>query len=262
MLKERLETKTAARLLWSAALLDAVVAVAMVAVAWPFVEAVNTSLGLPRPSSSPIYFALAAIVLFLVCLALYWFITEVFLRGRTLGRVCLMLEMRRQDDGKRPAMGTVTNRAVRKLSCLGMSGLGLNKAAPYDSKCGLVWHSPMAPVQASSVRNWTISILSGANKGKKHAVGRLPNFSKSRQIKIGRDPAWADIVMDEDPRISSRHATLRFGKQGWQVCDNGSTNKTFVGGQEIQPRQWARVPKGAELSLAGVRILLSPKSAG
>ncbi len=49
---------------------------------------------------------------------------------------------------------------------------------------------------------------------------------------VGRDPA-ADIVVS-DPRVSSLHAVLEQGADGWEIEDAGSLNGTFFDGHRVE----------------------------
>jgi ABC-2 type transport system ATP-binding protein len=51
------------------------------------------------------------------------------------------------------------------------------------------------------------------------------------QVVVGRDVGAADVILDEDPEISRRHATFSPSGAGLTVQDLGSTNGTFVNGQ-------------------------------
>jgi ABC-type multidrug transport system ATPase subunit/pSer/pThr/pTyr-binding forkhead associated (FHA) protein len=62
--------------------------------------------------------------------------------------------------------------------------------------------------------------------------GQTWTLDTSRVYSLGRDPQ-ADVVFD-DPRVSWRHATIRWGERGWVFEDLGSTNGTFVQGQRVQ----------------------------
>jgi pSer/pThr/pTyr-binding forkhead associated (FHA) protein len=48
---------------------------------------------------------------------------------------------------------------------------------------------------------------------------------------VGRDPA-ADVVVN-DPRVSSIHAILELGADGWEIEDVGSRNGTFFAGRRV-----------------------------
>ena len=51
---------------------------------------------------------------------------------------------------------------------------------------------------------------------------------------FGRDPGAADVVLDQDPDISRRHASFSPAGDGLTVEDLGSTNGTFVNGHRLQ----------------------------
>ena len=53
------------------------------------------------------------------------------------------------------------------------------------------------------------------------------------QVVIGRDPGAADVVLDQDPEVSRRHASFSPAGAGLTVQDLGSTNGTFVNGHRL-----------------------------
>ncbi|WP_093848179.1 FHA domain-containing protein [Streptomyces pini] len=62
--------------------------------------------------------------------------------------------------------------------------------------------------------------------------GRTWTLDPSRPYTLGRDPQ-GDLVVD-DARVSWRHATLRWGGEGWLLEDHGSTNGTYAQGRRVQ----------------------------
>ena len=52
-----------------------------------------------------------------------------------------------------------------------------------------------------------------------------------RELTVGRIEGNDVVVVD--PRVSSRHATLKPSENGIELTDNGSTNGTFVNGQRL-----------------------------
>ncbi|GAB3124807.1 FHA domain-containing protein [Streptomyces calidiresistens] len=62
--------------------------------------------------------------------------------------------------------------------------------------------------------------------------GQSWTLDPTRSYTLGRDPQ-ADLVFT-DARVSWRHATLRWGGEGWVLEDHGSTNGTWTHGQRVQ----------------------------
>ena len=62
------------------------------------------------------------------------------------------------------------------------------------------------------------------------STGRIP--LGAARITIGRAPD-NQLVLNNDPKVSSHHAELRLDTQSYTVVDLGSTNHTFVNGQEL-----------------------------
>ncbi|UED83464.1 FHA domain-containing protein [Streptomyces profundus] len=67
--------------------------------------------------------------------------------------------------------------------------------------------------------------------------GQIWALDPTRSYSLGRDPQ-GDFVL-QDARVSWRHATVRWGGQGWVVEDHGSTNGTYAQGQRVQQQALA-----------------------
>ena len=90
---------------------------------------------------------------------------------------------------------------------------------------------PTAPQVTRAKQIPTLPVLvfvAGQRAGTEVAVGD--------QIVVGRDPGAADVVLDQDPEISRRHASFSPAGAGLTVQDLGSTNGTFVNGQRLRVR--------------------------
>ena len=267
MNKTQVSERAASQLLWAAAFLDAVFVFLLLQFLRPLLVAL-IDLVIPNMSSMATGFdpailqalnVLAIAVCFLIMLLLYWFLTELLFRGRTLGRMLLALELR-QTTGEPPTALQITKRAARKMSSLGISGCKLFGQDQFEVKNGLVWYSPMVAKNLSAARGLRIEILSGANKGKSHVLERLPNFRKHRGIQIGRDPNWSDVVLDQDERVSNKHAVVRLTPKGWQIMDygggKGSSNKTLVNGKILVPGTWYPIQISQKFQVANVGIVI------
>ena len=64
--------------------------------------------------------------------------------------------------------------------------------------------------------------------------GSTLRLQSGQSCVLGRDPQ-CDIVLT-DPRVSWRHAVVRFAQDGWVFEDAGSTNGTFLDGSRIDMR--------------------------
>ena len=79
---------------------------------------------------------------------------------------------------------------------------------------------------------------------------RAPRFlvlQDGETLEVGRDPASGLVV--EDPRVSKRHARLRWTGNAWTIEDLGSKNGTPVNAQPADGRELA---DGDMLSLGGL----------
>lgn len=268
MIKGRLDTRASALLRWTAAVFDGfvvyIIAVTTAPVWQDLQSAVFRGIGV-SPSSHPnlalhsIFAGLWSLSIFLLLLLLYWLAFEVLLGGRTPGRACLGLEMRRADGAEVKAPQRVM-RGTEKLLSFGLRNLSLRREDACDRRYGLVWWSPMAPGAASAMRNWRLSIDSGPYKGHASDLERLDGFNLRRQIRIGRDATWSDIPLDRDANVSRQHLIIRLRAGVWEAQDfgggRGSTHGTSVNGKRLAPVTWSRITLPAEFSLAGTRLSL------
>jgi hypothetical protein len=78
-------------------------------------------------------------------------------------------------------------------------------------------------------------------------VSRHWILAAEEKLRAGRDPG-SDVFLD-DPRVSARHALLRFDGSSWSVADEGSKNGTFVNGARADG---SRLTDGDWISFGGL----------
>ncbi len=195
--------------------------------------------------------------LFVIFLLVYWILTELVLGGRTLGRLAHGLTM--CDDKGRPlSAGRRINRFSRKMATCGLAGINPLTAPPYDTKTGVVWFATMVPPLPRALPRWQLKVKTGRLQGKEQSLGRFPSFRDHGLICIGRDKAWAHLVLP-DASISARHAILQVHEGKLMVRDGdgsgkGSSNGTFLNGKHLKAGQAAWINDARTLRLGDVAI--------
>jgi ABC-2 type transport system ATP-binding protein len=81
------------------------------------------------------------------------------------------------------------------------------------------------------------------------------------QLVVGRDAGAADVVLDEDPEISRRHAALSPAGAGLTVRDLGSTNGTFVNGERLSETVALETGDRVEFGRTIIEVRLPAKAA-
>ncbi|MEO1316972.1 MAG: FHA domain-containing protein [Pseudomonadota bacterium] len=201
----------------------------------------------------------------------HWIVTELLLGGRSVGRFCLGLRCRMQ-DGRRPDTTTLVKRAVFKFLTLGIGGVPIDRPTQYDRSVGVVWQSDLALVRRSGKRGrrgsggtrskpWRLRVANGPDAGAALTIGHLQPGGPPVNIKIGRDPAWSDLVLARSQRVSSYHCILRIGPGGAEVRDygteaRGSSNGTWIAGRKISHTDWHRLGSDLKFTVADVAVFL------
>ena len=116
---------------------------------------------------------------------------------------------------------------------------------------------PLAPAPLASTGAGTQSDIRPRPR-RTHGValeldgGQRVALPEERAVYVGAGPG-VDVVID-DPFISTRHATLRVGRQGVVVEDLGSKNGTWVDGVTVE-RAWARLGAIIRFGRVSVRVV-------
>ncbi|WP_456385745.1 FHA domain-containing protein [Profundibacter sp.] len=196
---------------------------------------------------------LAYILTFAVIFILYWLLVETVLGGRSIGRTLLGLHM--CDAGGKP-LGSARRmkRGLRKLTSLGLPGLQVSGLARYDKNSGCVWHSRMVPRPAGPIETWTLIIRTPAGKSRAVQMGQISGFRKTKSVKIGRDPNWADLVLPADSRASAKHCVLSVQNGSLKLADYNSSNGTVLGGKKLKPKTWVRLHGNEVIGIADIKI--------
>src|SRR5262245_11580978 len=87
-----------------------------------------------------------------------------------------------------------------------------------------------------------------------HAPGRAIALAPGSYV-IGR-MLESDIVFEDDPKLSRRHARLVVRDDAVEVEDLGSTNGTWVDTYFVQHR--LRITKTAKLRIGNLELMLEP----
>lgn len=120
----------------------------------------------------------------------------------------------------------VRARCVRTDAVLAENGeigaAGLRQGDSVVLEVGPTSHLPTSQLAAEG----ELTVVRGPDAGLRRSLS-------AGEIVLGRDPARADIVIN-DPVVSGVHARLRVSAEGVFVADDGSRNGTFVGAQRLR----------------------------
>lgn len=106
--------------------------------------------------------------------------------------------------------------------------------------------TPAASTTGRAPAAWLV-VRNGTQVGQRFAL------YADETLTIGRDPARADIVLD-DPTVSALHARLRYENERFVIYDLGSTNGTFLGDYRLDRQP---LVEGDELRLGNTWLLFT-----
>lgn len=69
-------------------------------------------------------------------------------------------------------------------------------------------------------------------------------------FKLGKDAAYVDYFVDNNPTVSRSHADILRKKDGYYAKDKGSLNHTFVDGKKLEPETSVKLRSGSLLQLS------------
>lgn len=101
----------------------------------------------------------------------------------------------------------------------------------------------------------TITIINGRNKGQTHFIG------ENSTILVGRDDT-ADIKIEQDNRISRKHAIIALKEGSAYVLDLHSTNGTYLNGEKIDGKVVIKDGDTIRIGKTQLKVSLRKKTEG
>lgn len=244
-----------ARMLLCAAFVDMALSLALSQSGLLLLELVDRSL-----INDPTLRIATLLGLFVCIHALHLFCIEVVCSGASLGRLAIGAQVSDANGAPLP-LGLRLNRFVRKITFFGLSGLSAQGLAYYHRMGGIEWTHALdnaRPIATKRVEDWQLRVKGGAHAGLKVRLGDLKGFQQNAMVVIGRS-SKSDLALPRSDRVSSRHCVLRSRNGELYLADTGSkgegsTNKTWVRGKSIKPRDWVPMGNITEFNAADVPI--------
>jgi adenylate cyclase len=87
---------------------------------------------------------------------------------------------------------------------------------------------------------------SGAGRQERPLVGT--------RVTVGRDPGNDVVMVDEGRSLSRFHARFDYDGRQWHIVDTGSTNRTRVNGQQIEPQTAHALADGDRIQLGTFEV--------
>ncbi len=86
---------------------------------------------------------------------------------------------------------------------------------------------------------WQLAVMDGPDRGKVIEFRKVAGLQKTHQIKIGRDPNWANLPLSRSKKASGQPCVLGVEKNGvLYIRDMNSSNGTWTGGRRVGPEKW------------------------
>lgn len=245
----------------------------------PFSNDVEAALGLSRGLTTSILGFISVILALITHLA----IIELFLGGRSFGRLAAGLKITAPQGGEIP-VDVRLQRIWYILKTMGLKSFTVNQLPDhnkgYDCFLRSDWigqpdqtvplkNNPAISRPNNSKRKTTstpqgpyLEIISGMSTGQVYKFKQFPRFQKNGFLMIGRDKNLVDISLLDDSGISSVHCRIGFSKGKFLILDGsakgrGSTNGTFVGKKSVSTSTPLIINNGDVIQLSSVKIIFS-----
>jgi uncharacterized RDD family membrane protein YckC len=229
--------------------------------------------------------ALTGIVVFLAVCALYVFLSEVLLNGRSIGRLCLGLSVAPCGGGETLSFGQRIRRFLAIVSGFGLRSLNPNRLPSHNCSASIIFRSDLAGVAptrsksrqskvsvapretsasspTSTAARLVVRVVTGPHLGTALRLTDASTFAVDGIFKIGRLTGWGDLVLSRDNKVSQRHCRLSYKAGQVYVADGAnstspSSNGTFVGGQRIGTEEFVPLQLGNALHLGDSRLVVN-----
>ncbi len=239
--------KTLARLSVTATTIDLLVSIFIVRMLSPII--------LPAHLVSE-YGAILDLILLVPAVVLHLFVCELVFAGQSFGRFCAGLTIT-ETNGSVLKFSTRIKRFWLKFFSLGLVAFNPNKLPFYNRSESILLSASLLgdPIESGvTTKHWRLTVISGQHKG---SAEKLANV-----LKIGRETAWADLVLNKEQLVSSRHCIIERRGSGLVVSDvgtdgRGSKNGTTINGSMIPRGTWKSLGNRDVLGVANVKIRIS-----
>lgn len=82
------------------------------------------------------------------------------------------------------------------------------------------------------------------------------SIDMKKTIRIGRG-SKNDVVLDDDPLVSRRHALIEFVDGQYRLTDLGSTNQTYLNNRPITPKESVVLKTGDIITIGHTKLELA-----
>lgn len=246
---------------------------------WKFVRE-----SVPWVKTSP---ALGGLIAFVLVVVVYVFFVEVLFAGRSIGRFSLGLSVSPPGTAEALPLAIRLKRFFSICSGFGLKSLNPNRLPDHNCADGIAFRSdlagrapvrskpesgratlsaPRAPSTAGTRSGegqggFDIEVVSGPHRGMHMALKDGHSFQRSGMFTIGRAAVWADLVLDQDPKVSSMHCRLAVKDGRLYIADGAavqrpSTNGTLIGGSSLSADNFVPLRAGATVTIGGSAFIV------
>ncbi|MGB7433486.1 MAG: FHA domain-containing protein [Ahrensia sp.] len=211
--------------------------------------------------------------LFVIFTVIHFIFVELVFGGHSLGRLSTGLRLVDSDGAHTAPLGARFKRFVAVGACLGLRSLKLSCLPTYDKyeRCRVKsdWAGAADAVEsrkrtgtpAKGPAGTVLKIISGPDAGQSASLAALVGTTKKQIFIIGRDPAYANLVLAKDLRVSRVHARIAWVGGRFLLIDGAAANKpsthgTMVNSRKASAQKPTVLTKGSTISIGDSKIVL------